>query len=72
MHRDFTKLNPQLIGLEGWRVRVETLEGEKRSFIVGISTGWQPIHLEIKTKRSLGGDPCEHYYKSIEKMYQAR
>jgi hypothetical protein len=47
-------LCPQLIGLEGKRVEVK--EGnEKRRFWVGKSTGWMPIHLEIKRRSSLGG-----------------
>jgi hypothetical protein len=28
---------------------------ERSRFIVGKSTGWAPIHLEIKTRRSTGG-----------------
>jgi hypothetical protein len=48
-------LTPQLEGLEGKRVEVETMKGEKRKFIVGKSTGWMPCHLEINTWRSRGG-----------------
>lgn len=49
------ELTPALIGLEGKRVRVTTPEGDSRYFTVGKSTGWLPVHLEIKTRRSLGG-----------------
>ncbi len=48
-------LTPQLVGLEGKRVEVVDCDGEKRRFWVGKSTGWLPIHLEIKTRRSSGG-----------------
>ena len=49
------ELTPELLGLEGRRVEVIDRHGEKRRFIVGKSTGWMPCHLEIKTRRSLGG-----------------
>lgn len=59
-------LSPQLIGLEGHRVEVQDGEdGPKRRFIVGKSTGWSPIHLEIKTTRSMGGDPARLEYWSV-------
>lgn len=48
-------LTQQLTGLEGRRVEVVDRHNDKRRFIVGRSTGWMPIHLEIKTRRSLGG-----------------
>jgi len=60
------QLTPELIGLEGKRVEIEDNTGETRRFIVGKSTGWMPVHLEIKTKRSTGG--CAAYgspFKSI-------
>lgn len=63
-------LSYQLQGLEGWRIEVETFYGEVRRFIVGRSTGWKPVHLEIKTKRSFGGSPAEKVYKSIKKLYK--
>lgn len=47
-------LEPQLVGLEGKRVEV-TRNGETSRFIVGKSTGWMPIHLEIANRRSDGG-----------------
>lgn len=50
-----TELTPELVGLEGKRVEVTTPAGETSRFWVGKSTGWQPIHLEIKTRRSTGG-----------------
>jgi len=48
-------LTPQLVGLEGKRVEVVDHDGEKRRFIVGKSTGWLPIHLEISRRNSSGG-----------------
>lgn len=56
---------PQLVGLEGCRVEVVDRYGEKRRFWVGRSTGWKPIHLEIKTKRSAGGFPADLEYVSV-------
>lgn len=49
------ELTPQLVGLEGKRVEVVDSYGDKRRFIVGKSTGWLPVHLEIKTRSSSGG-----------------
>lgn len=48
-------LTPQFIGLEGRWVEVEHADGQKRRFIVGKSTGWLPIHLEIARRNSSGG-----------------
>jgi hypothetical protein len=64
-HRTFECLTPQLKGLEGRRVEVETTYGEKRRFWVGRSTGWEPIHLEVKRSDSTGGEACEREYKSV-------
>lgn len=72
MEKDLSDLTPQLIGLEGWRVEVITSYGEKRRFIVGRSTGWKPIHLEVLTKRSLGGSGAEKLYASVRKLYKVR
>jgi len=49
------ELTPQLIGLEGKRVEVVDRYGQRRRFIVGKSTGWQPCHLEIARRDSSGG-----------------
>jgi len=49
------ELTPQLTGLEGKRVEVVDRQGERRRFIVGKSTGWLPIHLEIARRDSSGG-----------------
>lgn len=65
-------LSPQLTGLEGYRVEVETTYGEKRRFIVGKSTGWQPCHLEISRRNSSGGAGAEKQYKSVAVLYKAR
>jgi hypothetical protein len=48
-------LTPQLTGLEGSRVEVVDRYGETRRFYVGKSTGWFPVHLEIKRRDSSGG-----------------
>lgn len=60
-------LSMQLLGLEGRRVEVVDHEGDApRRFIVGKSTGWIPIHLEIKTTRSMGGEPARLEYHSVK------
>lgn len=69
--RDLSDLSPQLVGLEGWRVEVTTDYGETRRFIVGRSTGWKPVHLEIATRRSLGGVAASRVYKSVRPLYKA-
>ncbi len=69
--RDYSKMSPQLIGLEGWRVEVEDIYGEVRRFIVGKSTGWRPIHLEIKNRRSSGGNAADQHYKRVTSLYNA-
>ena len=46
---------PALRGLEGWRVSA-VVNGERRRFIVGISTGWLPCHVARHNVRSRGGD----------------
>ena len=48
-------LTRQLVGLEGKRVEVIDKYGQRRRFIVGKSTGWLPIHLEIARRTSHGG-----------------
>ncbi|MCL6318701.1 hypothetical protein EXT67_20575 [Pectobacterium atrosepticum] len=58
-------LTKQLKGLEGRRVEVITMYGEKRRFIVGRSTGWMPAHLEISRANSSGGMSAEQEYKSV-------
>ncbi|KAB3178557.1 hypothetical protein F9047_11585 [Escherichia coli] len=59
------ELSPQLKGLEGRRVEVVTMYGEKRRFIVGRSTGWLVTHLEIPRANSSGGMSAEKQYKSV-------
>jgi hypothetical protein len=49
------ELAPQLCGLERRRVEVVDCYGETRRFWVGNSTGWLPIHLEVKRSDSTGG-----------------
>lgn len=67
-----SELTPQLIGLEGYRVEVITDYDEKRRFIVGRSTGWRPIHLEISRRTALGGPAAEKHYKSVTVLYKTR
>ena len=63
----------QLKGLEGWRVEVVDAEGCKpRRFIVGKSTGWRPVHLEIKTYRSTGGFSARDRYHSVRTIRKVR
>jgi hypothetical protein len=59
------ELTPQLAGLERKRVEVIDRYGERRRFIVGKSGGWIPIHLEVKTRRSMGGEAADREYKSV-------
>jgi hypothetical protein len=73
--RDYSGLTSQLKNFEGWRVEVvdhELVGGATRRFIVGMSTGWKPCHLEILTRRSHGGFPAAKSYQSVRKLYKAR
>jgi len=63
-------LTPQLVGLEGWRVEVETDYDETRRFYVSRSTGWVPCHIEVKTRRSYGGTGAEKHYKRVTRLYR--
>ena len=65
-------LTPQLVGLEGWRVEVETTYGEVRRFNVGRSTGWQPCHIELYNVRSHGGIGAEREYKRVTPIRKVR
>ena len=70
---DNSGLTAQLVGLEGWRVEVVDRDGAKRRFIVGKSTGWRPCHLELLTRRSLGGDSADpRGYSSVRRIEQVR
>jgi len=62
------ELHPQLIGLEGKRVKVTREDGATHSFWVGKSTGYVPIHLCISNSRSTGGMgiDTEERYNNIE------
>lgn len=68
--RDYSKLNPQLTGLEGWRIEVVDCAGNKRRFIVGRSLGWQSVHLELKNRRSSVGWAAEREYQSVRMVEQ--
>lgn len=70
--RDNSHLTPQLIGLEGYRVQVVTMYGEKRRFIVGKSTGWRPCHLEIARYDSSGGYSAARKYQSVKVLEHVR
>ncbi len=72
MERDLSELTPQLIGLEGYRVEVVTDYDEKRRFIVGRSTGWRPIHLEVSRRSAYGGYQASKHYTSVTMLYKAR
>jgi hypothetical protein len=62
-------LSMQLVGLESHRVEVIDHPGDpSRTFIVGRSSGWFPVHLEIKTTRSMGGDPARLEYHSVRDL----
>lgn len=69
---DLSALSPQLSGLEGKRIEVVTTYGETRRFWVGKSTGWKPIHLEVKTSRSVGGEGAERTYASVRVLRHSR
>lgn len=59
-------LSPQLIGLEGCRVRVTTDDGEERCFWVAKTTGWMPGHLEVPRSNTAYGHPAQAHYKSVQ------
>lgn len=60
------ELSPQLIGLEGRRVEVVDVYGEKRRFKVGKSTGFIPCHIELANERSSCGISADKEYKSVK------
>jgi hypothetical protein len=71
--RATSELTPQLVGLEGWRVEVvDTFEDTPRRFIVGKSTGWLPVHLEIARRDSSGGGAAMREYKSVDAIEKIR
>lgn len=71
--RDNSDLSSQLNGLEGHKVQVQdTPTSKPRNFIVGKSTGWRPVHLEIKTSRSSGGGPANKSYHSVRSLGKVR
>lgn len=63
-------LCPQLSGLEGWRVEATTINGEKKRFIVGLTTISPCSHVEMKTQRCLGGKMADKKYENIKPLYQ--
>lgn len=65
-------LTKQLLGREGWRVEVWDIDGTRRRFIVGRSTGVRPVHLELHNRRSRGGNPARREYLSVVNMRRVR
>lgn len=71
--RDRSDLSSQLKGLERCRVEVIDKAGDKpRRFIVGLSTGWKPIHLEIARRNSRGGPGASKVYHSVRYIERVR
>lgn len=60
-------LTEQLIGLEGCRVEVidHGPMARARRFVVGLSSGWEPVHIELLRRTSSGGDIARASYKSV-------
>jgi len=69
--RDAADLSMQLIGLEGWRVEVITLDGQTRRFNVGITDDWMPQHLELSNTRSKTGALAERKYLRVTPLRPA-
>jgi hypothetical protein len=64
--RDKSDLTPQLVNYEYWRVEVVDNPGDRpRRFWVSRSTGWRPVHIEIKRRNSHGGEPCAKRYHCV-------
>lgn len=75
--RDLSSLTPELIGREGYRVEVtDALSDEMgkpwRRFIVGMSTGWRPCHLEISRRGAMGGSPARKAYRTLRLIEYVR
>lgn len=70
--RSDSELSPQLIGLEGQRVEVETTYGENRRFNVGKSTGFIPCHLEVFRSNCIDGVAAEKEYKSVRVLKEGK
>lgn len=70
---DKSELRPELQGCEGYRVEVTDADGLRRRFIVGRSTGWRPVHLEIKRRDSHGGMACDSRgYTNVRRIEYVR
>lgn len=61
--KDTSELDPRFAEYHrtGERVEVTYDDGTTERFYVGVSTGWRPVYLTIKTRRSLGGGPIGRY-----------
>ena len=66
-------LTPQLMGLEHRRVEVIDCQGERREFVVGRSTGFIPVHLELSSERARWGDPVAGApFQSVRLIHRSR
>jgi len=55
--RDNSALHPKLIGLEGCKVRVAPKrEYGLSTFRVGITTGWRPVHIAMRSNEHGSSD----------------
>lgn len=68
-------LSPQLRGFEGQVVEVEDVhDAPRRRFVVGLSTGWAPCHLEVELghdeELEPGHDPARREYHHVEAPYE--
>lgn len=75
--RTESELVPELMGMEGKRLEIvhqwESGETETVRFWLGKTSGFIPCHLEIKTRRSLGGGAvCLGKIKSIRTIKHSR
>lgn len=67
------QLTPQLMGLEHRRVEVLDCHGERRQFVVGRSTGFIPIHLELSSERTRWGAPVTGApFRSVRPITRSR
>lgn len=60
------QLTLELIGLEHQRVEVTDRYGDTRAFVVGRSTGFIPVHLELSSRRARSGvGVCGAPFRSV-------
>jgi hypothetical protein len=66
-------LTPELLGKEGARVEVP-LAGQTpncKRFLVGMSTGWMPCHLELSRDNSTGGHAVSGPFTKVDVIRQS-